>query len=190
MHTKGKNLARVEQDQLLDEALEQTFPASHPVALMPGSGFGMPGHIRISFATSEETLRDTKSATAVESSFQRSAATVVRSTPKHRIHPLGNDLARFGGLMVDAAQESAEAIRLARRAVELDQMDDMAPGNAGVAKFYGGLLDRLIVDSADAADHANEIPVFPGDILMKDAAGRRRVAQLCIDCLSDADEVL
>jgi len=25
---------------------------------MPGSGFGMPGHIRISFATSEETLRD------------------------------------------------------------------------------------------------------------------------------------
>jgi aspartate aminotransferase len=28
------------------------------VALMPGSGFGMPGHIRISFATSEQTLRD------------------------------------------------------------------------------------------------------------------------------------
>jgi hypothetical protein len=42
MHTKG-----IEQDQLLDEALEQIFPASHPVALMPGSGFGMPGHIRI-----------------------------------------------------------------------------------------------------------------------------------------------
>jgi len=58
MRAKGKNLARVEQDQLLDEALEQTLPASDPVALMPGSGFGMPGHIRISFATSEETLRD------------------------------------------------------------------------------------------------------------------------------------
>ena len=58
MHTKGKNLAWIEQDQLLDKALEQTFPASHPVALMQGSGFGMPGHIRISFATSEETLRD------------------------------------------------------------------------------------------------------------------------------------
>ncbi|MBV8451057.1 MAG: aminotransferase class I/II-fold pyridoxal phosphate-dependent enzyme [Deltaproteobacteria bacterium] len=28
------------------------------VALMPGSGFGTPGHIRISFAVSEETLKE------------------------------------------------------------------------------------------------------------------------------------
>ena len=33
MRTKGKNLARVEQDRLLDEVLEQTFPASDPIAL-------------------------------------------------------------------------------------------------------------------------------------------------------------
>jgi hypothetical protein len=33
MPTKGKNLARVEQDRLLDEVLEQTFPASDPIAL-------------------------------------------------------------------------------------------------------------------------------------------------------------
>jgi hypothetical protein len=33
MRTKGKNRARVEQDRVLDEALEQTFPASDPIAL-------------------------------------------------------------------------------------------------------------------------------------------------------------
>ena len=33
MRTKGKNLARVEQDRLPDEVLEQTFPASDPIAL-------------------------------------------------------------------------------------------------------------------------------------------------------------
>jgi hypothetical protein len=33
MRTKPKNLARVEQDRLLNEALEQTFPASDPIAL-------------------------------------------------------------------------------------------------------------------------------------------------------------
>jgi hypothetical protein len=33
MRTKAKNLAKVEQDRLLDEALEQTFPASDPIAL-------------------------------------------------------------------------------------------------------------------------------------------------------------
>jgi hypothetical protein len=33
MRTKGKNLARVEQDRLLDAVLEQTFPASDPIAL-------------------------------------------------------------------------------------------------------------------------------------------------------------
>ena len=40
MHTKGKNLARVEQDWLLDEALEHTFPASDPVALQQASIIG------------------------------------------------------------------------------------------------------------------------------------------------------
>jgi hypothetical protein len=32
MGTEGKN-SRVEQDRLLDEALEQTFPASDPIAI-------------------------------------------------------------------------------------------------------------------------------------------------------------
>jgi hypothetical protein len=40
MRTKGKNLARVEQDRLLDEALEQTFPASDPIALQQVSIIG------------------------------------------------------------------------------------------------------------------------------------------------------
>ena len=40
MSTKGRNLARVEQDRLLDEALEQTFPASDPVALQQVSIIG------------------------------------------------------------------------------------------------------------------------------------------------------
>ena len=40
MRTKGKNLERVEQDRLLDEALEQTFPASDPVALQQVSIIG------------------------------------------------------------------------------------------------------------------------------------------------------
>ena len=40
MRTKGKNLARVEQDRLLDEALEQTFPASDPIALQQISIIG------------------------------------------------------------------------------------------------------------------------------------------------------
>jgi hypothetical protein len=40
MSTKGKNLAQVERDRLLDEALEQTFPASDPVALQQVSIIG------------------------------------------------------------------------------------------------------------------------------------------------------
>jgi hypothetical protein len=40
MRTKPKNLARVEQDRLLDEALEQTFPASDPIALQQISIIG------------------------------------------------------------------------------------------------------------------------------------------------------
>ena len=40
MRTKGKNLARVEQDRLPDEALEQTFPASDPIALQQISIIG------------------------------------------------------------------------------------------------------------------------------------------------------
>jgi len=40
MRTKGKILARVEQDRLLDEALEQTFPASDPIALQQVSIVG------------------------------------------------------------------------------------------------------------------------------------------------------
>jgi hypothetical protein len=40
MRTKGKNLARVEQDRLQDEALEQTFPASDPIALQQVSFIG------------------------------------------------------------------------------------------------------------------------------------------------------
>jgi hypothetical protein len=40
MSTKGKNLAPVEQDRLLDEALEQTFPASDPVGLQQVSIIG------------------------------------------------------------------------------------------------------------------------------------------------------
>jgi len=38
MRTKGKNLARVEQDRLLDEALEQTFP--DPISLQQISIIG------------------------------------------------------------------------------------------------------------------------------------------------------
>jgi hypothetical protein len=38
--TKGKNLARVEQDRLLDEASELTFPASDPIALQQVSIIG------------------------------------------------------------------------------------------------------------------------------------------------------
>ena len=38
MRTKRKNLARV--DRLLDEALEQTFPASDPIALQQVSIIG------------------------------------------------------------------------------------------------------------------------------------------------------
>jgi adenylate cyclase len=46
------------------------------------------------------------------------------------------------GWMVDAAQESAEAIRLARRAVELGQMDEAALCRAGNALgYFAGELD-------------------------------------------------
>ena len=40
MRTKGKILKRVEQDRLLDEALEQTFPTSDPIALQQASIIG------------------------------------------------------------------------------------------------------------------------------------------------------
>ena len=40
MRTKAENLAKVEQDRLLDEALEQTFPASDPIALQRVSIIG------------------------------------------------------------------------------------------------------------------------------------------------------
>ncbi len=44
--------------------------------------------------------------------------------------------------MVDVAQESAEAIRLARRAIELGQMDEMALCRGGfVLAFFAGELD-------------------------------------------------
>ena len=39
MGTEGKN-SRVEQDRLLDEALEQTFPASDPIAVQQASVIG------------------------------------------------------------------------------------------------------------------------------------------------------
>ncbi len=39
MGTKGKN-SRVEQDRSLDEALEQTFPASDPIAIQQVSVIG------------------------------------------------------------------------------------------------------------------------------------------------------
>jgi TolB-like protein/class 3 adenylate cyclase len=48
---------------------------------------------------------------------------------------------KANGWMVDAGQESAEAIRLARRAVELGQMDEMAlcRGGFALARFAGEL---------------------------------------------------
>ncbi|MFC9360434.1 pyridoxal phosphate-dependent aminotransferase [Rhodococcus sp. NPDC057014] len=51
------------------------------VALMPGSGFGMPGHIRISFASSEETLREavTKLAAALSDLKQAQARPLLAS---------------------------------------------------------------------------------------------------------------
>jgi tetratricopeptide (TPR) repeat protein len=46
------------------------------------------------------------------------------------------------GWMVDAAQENAEAIRLARRAVELGQMDEIALCRGGAAlAYFAGELD-------------------------------------------------
>ena len=39
MGTKGKN-SRVEQDRSLDEALEQTFPASDPIAIQQAGVIG------------------------------------------------------------------------------------------------------------------------------------------------------
>lgn len=54
----------------------------------------------------------------------------------------------------------------------------------GLARFYKGVIDRMVVDPAD-------VPVSPGedirylaaDIVMKDAEGRRRLAEFCIDAL-------
>jgi hypothetical protein len=40
MRTKAKNLARVEQDRLLNESLKQTFSASDPIALQQISIIG------------------------------------------------------------------------------------------------------------------------------------------------------
>jgi LPPG:FO 2-phospho-L-lactate transferase len=59
-----------------------------------------------------------------------------------------------------------------------------APGNTGILAFYSGLIDGIVIDSMD--DVAAVEPVnltVSGNTLMKDAADRSRVAQLCMDLL-------
>ncbi|MDE5445779.1 2-phospho-L-lactate transferase [Bradyrhizobium sp. CSA207] len=58
-------------------------------------------------------------------------------------------------------------------------------GNGGLLAYYGGLIDGVIIDSRDEVIGANPGNLtVSGDILMKDAQDRIRVAQLCIDLLS------
>lgn len=61
------------------------------------------------------------------------------------------------------------------------------PSALAVAEYYRGLIDYLLIDQTDA-DQAEAIaalgirPVL-ADILMRDAADRRRLGQLCLDIL-------
>ena len=59
------------------------------------------------------------------------------------------------------------------------------PGNAGIASFYGGLIDGLIIDRMDESDIGATVRTHAGDILMKNAADRERVARLCLEMLGE-----
>jgi hypothetical protein len=76
MRTKGKNLAWVEQDRLLDEALEQTFPASDPIALQQVSIIGQVSII----------VRESKTVPAGEHADKKAD----RHKSSHRAEPEGS----------------------------------------------------------------------------------------------------
>ena len=59
-----------------------------------------------------------------------------------------------------------------------------APGNDGIAAFYGDMLDGLLIDRMDrAAAERLKVRTHADDIMMKDAADRERLARLCIEML-------
>lgn len=61
-----------------------------------------------------------------------------------------------------------------------------APGNEGVAAFYGDMLSGLLVDAVDGATAERlKVRTRTGDIMMKDAADRERVARLCLSILDE-----
>lgn len=58
----------------------------------------------------------------------------------------------------------------------------IAGTNVAIAKHYDGLIDGLIIDSADAHDRACiDIPVDVTPILMRDLSDRERLAQSALD---------
>jgi LPPG:FO 2-phospho-L-lactate transferase len=59
------------------------------------------------------------------------------------------------------------------------------PGNVGIASFYGDLIDGLLIDRVDEAEVGTTIRTRAGDILMKNAADRERVARLCLEMLHE-----
>lgn len=59
------------------------------------------------------------------------------------------------------------------------------PGNAGIASFYGDLIDGLLIDRMDESDIGATVRTRAGDILMKNAADRERVARLCLEMLGE-----
>lgn len=61
---------------------------------------------------------------------------------------------------------------------------DHPPGNAGIAAFYGDLLDGLLIDRTDSAD-ALKIRTRVDDTMMRSGADRERVARLCLGLVEE-----
>lgn len=59
------------------------------------------------------------------------------------------------------------------------------PGNAGIASFYGDLIDGLLIDRMDEAEIGSTVRTRADDILMRNAADRERVARLCLEMLGE-----
>jgi LPPG:FO 2-phospho-L-lactate transferase len=135
--------------------------------------------------------RITPEVAAALASPELEAIIVCPSNPYLSIDPILAVGGMHSALMAAAAPIVAVSPIIAGQAVKGPTAKIMkelgiAGTNAAIAAHYDGLIDGLIIDSADAHDRVRiDIPVEVVPILMRDLSDRERLAQSALDFARD-----